>query len=149
MNNPCVVARAQLWRSYERTACTACRLSFGNVITSGKFKPAQLLVSSTSVHNKLWMRAFTSAPVMRSAVSVSHASRQMFVTRLTGTVQRPLPAKLCIGSFRGTRILLDVVYHRAKFGRAATSHAAGGKKNIDFLSVCLSVCLFVTLVNGP
>ena len=39
--------------------------------------------------------------------------------------------------------MLDVLYHRAKFGGARISGAAGADKNVDFLSVCLSVCLFV------
>ena len=39
--------------------------------------------------------------------------------------------------------------HRAKFGRARISPAAGVAKNVEFfcLSVCLFVCLFVTLLN--
>ena len=35
--------------------------------------------------------------------------------------------------------------HRAKFGRARISPAAGVAKNVEFF--CLSVCLFVTLLN--
>ena len=47
--------------------------------------------------------------------------------------------------------MLEVLYHRAKFGGARISPAAGVAKNVEFfcvfLSVCLSVCLFVTLLN--
>ena len=44
--------------------------------------------------------------------------------------------------------MLEVLYHRAKFGGARISPAAGVTKNVVFcLSVCLSVCLFVTLLN--
>jgi len=43
--------------------------------------------------------------------------------------------------------VLKVVYHRAKFGGARISPAAEVAKNVEFLSVCLSVCLFVTLLN--
>jgi len=46
--------------------------------------------------------------------------------------------------------VLEVLYHRAKFGGARISPAAGAAKNVEFfvcLSVCLSVCLFVTLLN--
>jgi len=45
--------------------------------------------------------------------------------------------------------VLEVLYHRAKFGVARISRAAGVAKNVEFfcLSVCLSVCLFVTLLN--
>ena len=45
--------------------------------------------------------------------------------------------------------MLEVFYHRAKFGGARISPAAGVAKNVEFfcLSVCLSVCLFVTLLN--
>ena len=41
--------------------------------------------------------------------------------------------------------MLEVLYHRAKFGGARISPAAGVAKNVAFvfLSVCLSVCLFV------
>ena len=45
---------------------------------------------------------------------------------------------------------LEVLYHRAKFGGARISPAAGVAKNVEFfkiLSVCLFVCLFVTLLN--
>jgi len=45
--------------------------------------------------------------------------------------------------------VLDVLYHRAKFGGARISPAAGMAKNVEyFFSVCLSVCLFVTLLNA-
>jgi len=45
--------------------------------------------------------------------------------------------------------VLEVLYHRAKFGGTRISPAAGVAKNLEFfcLSVCLSVCLFVTLLN--
>ena len=44
--------------------------------------------------------------------------------------------------------MLDVLYHRAKFGGARISPAGGSAKNVQFfLFVCLSVCLFVTLLN--
>ena len=51
--------------------------------------------------------------------------------------------------------MLEVLYHRAKFGAARILPAAGVAKNVEFLSVCLSVCLcvclsvclFVTLLN--
>ena len=40
------------------------------------------------------------------------------------------------------------LYHRAKFGGARISPAAGVAKTLSFcLSVCLFVCLFVTLLN--
>jgi len=39
--------------------------------------------------------------------------------------------------------VLDVLYHRAKFGGARISPAAGVAKNVEFIFVCLSVCLFV------
>ena len=42
--------------------------------------------------------------------------------------------------------MLEVLYHHAKFGGARISPAAGVAKNVDFF-VCLSVCLFVTLLN--
>ena len=42
--------------------------------------------------------------------------------------------------------MLKVLYHRAKFGGAGISPAAGAAKNVKFF-VCLFVCLFVTLVN--
>ena len=44
--------------------------------------------------------------------------------------------------------MLEVLYHRAKFGGARISPAAGVAKNVEFF-VCLSVCLFlsVTLLN--
>ena len=43
--------------------------------------------------------------------------------------------------------MLKVLYHHAKFGGARVSPTAGVAKNVDFLSDCLSVCLFVTLLN--
>ena len=42
--------------------------------------------------------------------------------------------------------MLEVFYHRAKFGGARVSPAAGVAKNVEFF-VCLSVCLFATLLN--
>ena len=39
--------------------------------------------------------------------------------------------------------MLEVLYHRAKFGEARISPPAGRPKTFSFLSVCLSV----TLVN--
>ena len=42
--------------------------------------------------------------------------------------------------------MLEVLYHRAKFGGARISPAAGVAKNVEFF-VCLSVCLFITLLN--
>ena len=47
----------------------------------------------------------------------------------------------------------EVLYHRAKFGRAGISPTAGAAKDVEFfclfvcLSVCLFVCLSVTLLN--
>ena len=43
--------------------------------------------------------------------------------------------------------MLEVLYHRAKFGGARISPAAGVAKNVElsFLSVCLFVCLYVRL----
>ena len=41
--------------------------------------------------------------------------------------------------------MLEVLYHHAKFGGARISPAAGVTKNVEFF--CLSVCLFVTLLN--
>ena len=46
--------------------------------------------------------------------------------------------------------MLKVLYHDAKFGGVRISPAAGVAKNVEFffiLSVCLFVCLFVTLLN--
>ena len=44
--------------------------------------------------------------------------------------------------------MLEVLYHPAKFGGARISLAAVAAKNVVFcLFVCLSVCLFVTLLN--
>jgi len=42
--------------------------------------------------------------------------------------------------------VLEVLYLRGKFGGAWISPAAGVAKNAEFL-FCLSVCLFVTLLN--
>jgi len=43
--------------------------------------------------------------------------------------------------------VLEVIYHHAKFGGARISAAAGWPKTLIFLSVCMFVCLFVTLLN--
>jgi len=43
--------------------------------------------------------------------------------------------------------VLEVLYHHAKFGGARISPAAGVAKNVEFFSVCLFVCLSVTLLN--
>ena len=45
--------------------------------------------------------------------------------------------------------MLEVLYHHAKFGGTRISPAAGVAKNVSFfgLSVSLSVCLSVTLLN--
>jgi len=40
--------------------------------------------------------------------------------------------------------VLEVLYHRAKFGGARISPAAGAAKNAEYF---LFVCLFVTLLN--
>ena len=37
--------------------------------------------------------------------------------------------------------MLEVLYHRAKFGGARISPAAGAAKNVEFF--CLAVCVFV------
>jgi len=42
--------------------------------------------------------------------------------------------------------VIEVLYHRAKFGGARISSATGVAKDVEFF-VCLSVCLFVTLLN--
>ena len=42
--------------------------------------------------------------------------------------------------------MLEVLYHHVKIGGAQISPAAGEAKNVQFF-VCLSVCLFVTLLN--
>jgi len=42
--------------------------------------------------------------------------------------------------------VLEVLYHRAKFGGAPISPAAGVAKNVEFF-VCLFVCFSVTLLN--
>ena len=39
--------------------------------------------------------------------------------------------------------MLEVLYHRAKFGGAWISPVAGVAKNVELLSVNLSVCLSV------
>jgi len=42
--------------------------------------------------------------------------------------------------------VLEVLYHHAKFSGARISPTAGVAKNVEFFA-CLSVCLFVTLLN--
>ena len=44
-------------------------------------------------------------------------------------------------------MLTEVLYHHAKFDGAQILPAAGVAKNVEFLSVCLMVCLSVTLLN--
>ena len=41
--------------------------------------------------------------------------------------------------------MLEVLYHLAKFGETRISPAAVTATNVEFFSLCLSVCLFVTL----
>ena len=41
--------------------------------------------------------------------------------------------------------MLEVLYQHAKFGGARISPAAGVAKNVEYF--CLSVCLFVMLLN--
>ena len=43
--------------------------------------------------------------------------------------------------------MLEVLYDHAMFGGARISPAAGVAKSVEFFSVCLSVCLSVTLLN--
>ena len=49
-------------------------------------------------------------------------------------------------TFKRRKNVLEVLYHRAKFGGARISSAAAVAKNVEFF-VCLFVCLFVTLLN--
>ena len=42
--------------------------------------------------------------------------------------------------------VFEVLYHHAEFGGARISPASGVAKTLNFF-VCLSVCLFVTLLN--
>ena len=42
--------------------------------------------------------------------------------------------------------MLEVLYHRAKFGGARISLAIGAAKKVEFF-ICLFVCLFVPIVN--
>ena len=37
--------------------------------------------------------------------------------------------------------MLEILYHHAKFGWASVSPAGGAAKNVEFLSVCLSITL--------
>jgi len=37
--------------------------------------------------------------------------------------------------------VLEILYHHAKFGWASVSPAGGAAKNVEFLSVCLSITL--------
>ena len=43
--------------------------------------------------------------------------------------------------------MLKVPYHRAKFVWSQTSHAAGGTKNVEFLSDCLSIHIILSMVQ--
>ena len=43
--------------------------------------------------------------------------------------------------------MLEVLYHRAKFGGARISPAAGAAKTLSVFVCLLSVCLFLTLLN--
>ena len=66
--------------------------------------------------------------------------------RLPPNFQCPLAAKLCVRLpkvFWRCKNVLEVLYHHAKFGGARISLAAGMAKNLEFLSVCLFVCLSV------
>ena len=45
--------------------------------------------------------------------------------------------------------MLEVLYHQAKFGGARISPAAGTAKNVEILSVCLSVTLLNISVCAP
>ena len=68
---------------------------------------------------------------------------------LSSNFQRPLAAKLCIKpreKFWKCKNVLEVLYHRAKFGGARISPDAGAAKNVEFF-FCLCVCLSVTLLN--
>jgi len=60
----------------------------------------------------------------------------------------PIAVKLCVRpqTFYRCKNVLDVLYHYAKLGKTRISPAAGAAKNVEFF-VCLSVCLFVTLLN--
>jgi len=52
--------------------------------------------------------------------------------------------------FQSCKNVLEVLYHHAKFGGARISPASGVAKNVEFfvcLPVCLSACLFITLLN--
>jgi len=67
---------------------------------------------------------------------------------LSPNFQRPLASKLCVRpqKFYRYKNVLEVLYHRALFGGARISPAAGVTKNVEFF-VCLFVCLSVTLLN--
>ena len=43
--------------------------------------------------------------------------------------------------------MLEVLYHRAKFGGVWISLAAGVAENVEFLCLFVCLCLFVTLLN--
>ena len=43
--------------------------------------------------------------------------------------------------------MLEVLYHHAKFDGVRISPATGTARNVEFFLFCLSVCLFVTLLN--
>ena len=53
----------------------------------------------------------------------------------------PLATKLCVVPPKVLEVhnVLEVLYHRAKFGWARISSAAGATKTLSFLSVCLHV----------
>jgi len=55
----------------------------------------------------------------------------------------PLTAKLCVRpqKFQRRKNVLEILYHRAKFGGARISPAAGATKNVEFF------CLSITLLN--
>ena len=55
--------------------------------------------------------------------------------------QRPLAAKRCVGpqKFLRCKNVLEVLYHRAKFGGVRISPPPGWPKMLSFLSVCVFV----------
>jgi len=62
---------------------------------------------------------------------------------LSPNFQRPLAAKLCVRpqKFSRCKNVLEVLYRRAKFGRAPISRAAVAAKSVEyFLFVCMFVC---------
>ena len=64
--------------------------------------------------------------------------------RVPANFQRSLAAKLCIRpqTFSRCKNVLEVLYHRAKFGGARISAAPQAAKNVEFF-VCLFVCMSV------